>query len=448
MKRHTMTTVRRAGQNSGRALPSAEPPRRRIAPWYFAYLILGLLTSGMLPFLLPLVVAGLSHQLSTVAYVTGAYYLGLLPAPIFGVLAERRQLYRPIFFSAFLLLALGFVTFPLVTGLMPWFLLALLIGAAAGAAATVATLFIVDFEPRTEWEPRIGWLQTFNGAGQLAGLLLAASFAHGAFVVGFTLAGGLALVAVMVGGIGLPPDGCRRVGGNPLRRLPVLRFLAAVQLNSAVGGLLQHSHHLQCAALRGLRSGLRGAFSRFLLSWSAYNFGVAAFFAYYPLVMRQSYGIPPAITALTYAVAAGISIFLFIAASQLAVRYGARLVFLTGLMMRMLGFLLLGAPFAVAVPRAAQIALLGFLLAMLAWPVLSVSGTALAARLTPISEGAAIGLLGTSTALATVVGTFTSGPLVHRFGYGVVAPLAIVGLAAAVLLMLPDEDRCTKRTRA
>jgi len=437
----TIKTVARRDQSSGQAPLSAGSPRHRIAPWYLAYLILGLLTSGMLPFLLPLVVAGLSHQLGTVAYVTGAYNLGLLPAPIFGVLAERRHLYRPVFFSAFILLSLSFVTFPLVTGLTPWFLVALLIGASAGAAATVATLFIVDFEPKCEWEPRIGWLQTFNGVGQLAGLLLAAGFAHGAFVAGFALAGGLALVAVMVGGIGLPPDGRKRFGRNPIQHLPVQPLLAPALLNPAFSNLLQHSHHLQWAAARGLPLRPRGAFGRFLLSWAAFNFGVAAFFAYYPLIMQQSYGIPPAVTALAYAVAACIGIFLFMAASRLAVRYGARLVFLSGLMVRALGFLLLGVPYAVAIPCTAQIALLGFLLAMLAWPVLSVSGTTLAARLTPVGEGAAIGLLGTSAALPTMLGTFASGPLVHRFGYGVVPPLAIIGLAGAALLMLPGENR-------
>jgi MFS family permease len=71
--------------------------------------------------------------------------------------------------------------------------------------------------------------------------------------------------------------------------------------------------------------------------------------------------------------------------------------------------------------------------------VLSVAGTALAARLTPISEGAAIGLLSATGALATVLGTFAGGPLVHNFGYGIVPWLAIggLGIAGAITLAPP-----------
>jgi MFS family permease len=408
----------------------------RIAPWYVAYLILGLLTSGMLPFLLPLVVESMSHQLGTVAYVSGAYNLGLLPTPLLGRLAERAQLYRPLFFGAFVVLALAFAAFPHVSSLRAWFVLALLIGVATGAAATVATLFVVDFTPRREWEPRIGWLQSFNGAGQLAGLLLAGAFAQGTFVAGFTLAAGLAVVAVLVSRIGLPQEVSKRIGADRLGHVPVQSLLRPMQLGPALGGLLHQSHYLQWAGLRSLRTAMRGRFGRFLIAWSAYSFGVAAFFAYYPLIMRHSYGIPPEVTALAYAAAAGVGVFLFVAAGRLALRHGSRVVFQAGVALRLTGFFLLGLPFVLMLPWVRFIALAGFLLVMLAWPVISVSGTALAARLTPVSEGAAIGLLNAAGALATVAGTFTGGPLVHAWGYGVVTLLAIAGLGVAELLML------------
>jgi MFS family permease len=99
-------------------------PSRPISPWYLAYLILGLLTSGMLPFLLPLMVAGSSHNSGAVAYVFGAYNLGLLAAPVFGKLAERRHLYRPVFFGGFAAIAAGFAALPLVTSVGSWFMLA------------------------------------------------------------------------------------------------------------------------------------------------------------------------------------------------------------------------------------------------------------------------------------------------------------------------------------
>jgi MFS family permease len=414
----------------------------RIAPWYLAYLILGLLTAGLLPFLLPLMVAGVSHRPREVAYVSGAYNLGLLGAPFLGRLAERRHVYRPVFFGGFFTLGVAFALFPFAGTLAAWFLLALAIGLATGAAATVATLFIVNFAPRREWEPRLGWLQSFNGAGQFAGLLVAGLVAGGAYVGGFILASALAFAAIVLGGIGLPPGARQRLRGG-LSDMQMQALLSATQLGPGIGGLLRHSHRLHWRALLALHRPLRGAFGRFLLAWAAYNFGVAAFFAYYPLLMRRSYGIPAPVTAFAYAAAAGIGIFLFVAAGRLTGRYGGEAVFRAGLALRLAGFVLLALPFAFTLPGlhplpavvAASVALLGFALAMMAWPVLSVSGTALAAGLTPISEGAAIGLLNASGALAMVAGTFLGGPMVRLFGYASLPPLAIAGLAASALLM-------------
>ncbi|HTC07258.1 MAG TPA: MFS transporter [Acetobacteraceae bacterium] len=416
-------------------------PSSHIAPWYAAYLILGLLTSGMLPFLLPLVIADISHQLGTVAYVTGAYNLGLLPAPLLGRLAERAHLHRPLFFGAFVVLALAFAAFPHVSSVGPWFVLALLIGLATGAAATVATLFIVDFTPRAEWGPRIGWLQSFNGAGQLVGLLLAGAFARGGFGICFTLAAGLALMAIVVGHFGLPQDGARRVRDQTLGHVALLPTLRAAQLGTGFGGLLHHSHHLQWAGLQVVRGALRGPFARVLIAWAAYNFGVAAFFTYYPLMMRRSYGVAPELTAVVYAMAAGIGVVLFLLASRLTARRGGRIVFQAGIAVRLLGFVLLGLPFLVTLPHVPVIALAGFVLVVLAWPVISVAGTTLAARLTPIGEGAAIGLLSAIGALATVLGTFAGGPLVRGLGYGVLPVMALVGLGLAEFIMFRHRRR-------
>jgi len=72
-------------------------PRRLVSPWYLAYLVLGLINSGMLPFLLPLAVARAGYGLGGIAYVIGAYNFGLMPAPLLGVLAERQRLFRPVF---------------------------------------------------------------------------------------------------------------------------------------------------------------------------------------------------------------------------------------------------------------------------------------------------------------------------------------------------------------
>ena len=71
------------------------------APWYLTYLVLGLIYSGLLPCLMPLLLAADGYSLDGIAWVVGGYNAGLLPAPLFGVLGERFRLFRPVFSAAF-----------------------------------------------------------------------------------------------------------------------------------------------------------------------------------------------------------------------------------------------------------------------------------------------------------------------------------------------------------
>jgi MFS family permease len=411
---------------------ASESPRRYLAPWYLAYLILGLITSGMLPFLLPLMVATTTHDLGRIAYVIGAYNAGLLPAPLLGLLAERYQLFRPVFFAGFISMSVSLGAVTGVSALGVWVLLAVLCGLGAGAVATVAPLFVVDFAPKPEWNPRIGWLQSFSGAGQLAGLLIAGLILRGPLAYGFWLAAALSALAIVVGHIGLPSE--TRSHGIRLPPLAWGPLMGGFHSGPPFGGLLHHSHHLQGEALISLPKSARGAFGRFLLAWAAINFGVAPFFAYYPLLLNNDFNIAPATTALLYALAAAVGIGLFVLAGRVAQRYGPRRLFRLGLAVRVAGFGLLAALTLVSPAGGPAVAMVGFILVVLAWPILSVSGTGLAASLTPFGEGAAMGLLAASSAMATLLGTVLAGPLVQSLGYEVVPPIAIAGLLSAAVL--------------
>jgi predicted MFS family arabinose efflux permease len=240
-------------------------------------------------------------------------------------------------------------------------------------------------------------------------------------------------VAALIGQIGLPLDD----GRQQLCLPPVAwgKLMRGFEPGGPLSGLLQQSHHLHRAALGSLASPFGSGFVRFLSAWALLNLGVAPFFAYYPLLMQENYGIGPTSTAFLYALAAAVGIGLFVLAGRAAKQRGSRLVFQAGLALRIAGFGMLGVLTLIPLSSRLAFAVLGFTLVMLAWPVLSVSGTGLAARLTPIGEGAAMGLLAASTALATVFGTFLGGPLVEAFGYKIVPLIAVACLAAAAMLM-------------
>jgi MFS family permease len=403
-----------------------------VAPWYLAYLILGLITSGMLPFLLPLMVASTTHEPARIAYIVGAYNAGMMPAPLLGLMAERLRLFRPVFFGGFAALSVGLSAAPTASALATWIALAMLCGMGAGAVATVAPLFVVNFAPKSEWNARIGFLQSFSGAGQLTGLLLAGLLLLGPLAYGFWLAAILSALAIALGHLGLPSNS--RPHGLPLPPLPWGRLIGSFHSGPPVGGLLHHSHHLQAESLRRLANSIEWEFGRFLLAWAALNFAVAPFFAYYPLMMNSTFGIPPAKIALLYALAAAVGIGLFVAAGRAAQQFGSRLVLLLGLALRAVGFGVLTALTLASPSVTSSGAILGFLLVVLAWPVLSVSATGLAATLTPVGEGAAMGLLASTSAIATLLGTTLAGPLVEALGYGIIPPIAVAGLLAAVAL--------------
>jgi predicted MFS family arabinose efflux permease len=67
-----------------------------------------------------------------------------------------------------------------------------------------------------------------------------------------------------------------------------------------------------------------------------------------------------------------------------------------------------------------------------AWPLLGVSGTALAAHLAPGEKGEALGLFNASSSLAGAAGAFLGGRAMETIGFGTLclASAVVVGLAA------------------
>ena len=227
-----------------------------LAPWYLAYAILGLITSGMLPFLMPLMVASTTSEPGRIAYVIGAYNIGLLAAPLLGKLAQRYQLFRPVFFGGFIALTLGLGAATQISAFSDWVPLALLCGVGAGAVATVAPLFVIDFAPKDEWDARLGWLQSFSGGGQLAGLLIAGLIAQGPLAYGFWVAAALSLWPSSSVTLA-----CRRISPRHGVHLPPpawRRLMSRFHSGPSTGGLLHHSHILHGEALRSLPKSLGG----------------------------------------------------------------------------------------------------------------------------------------------------------------------------------------------
>jgi predicted MFS family arabinose efflux permease len=77
---------------------------------------------------------------------------------------------------------------------------------------------------------------------------------------------------------------------------------------------------------------------------------------------------------------------------------------------------------------------ISFVLIVLAWSLLSVTGTEITAQFSEEHEGEGLGLFNASTAVAGVLGAVIGGWSAGRWGYEIVPVLGIIGALAGILL--------------
>ena len=397
-------------------------PRRLlpwIEPWFLAYACLGIVQGGMLPLLLPLSAGGSTHA----GTIVGVMNLAGLTAPFWGHLADRRRLHRQVLLAGMLASLVALVLMPAQLGLSLKAVLAGILGLGFAAANTVANMFIVEVRPREEWDARIGALQALSGLGQVAGLLLA-GFMGGRYALAFGVAAALVAAAVPTAWLTL-----RRI------QVPVAR--AAATAHPPLGGEgwacpPQRLFHLP--TWHGLRTLLRELdmpFARLLIVWFVAFVAISAVLTMFPLALIQAFGVSTGLPATVYAFAAAASLGVYPLAARIATRRGGQLVLQVGFTARAFAIGVLAVAFVSRI-GGVSLPLCGFVVLVLAWPLLGVSGTALAAQLTTGEKGEALGLFNASSSLAGAVGAFLGGWGMEMAGYGTVclASVAAVGLAA------------------
>ncbi len=403
-------------------------PKSNTEPWYWGYAFQGAVVLGTAPILIPIIVAkgsGAAHAGAVVA----AFYLGQLTAPLWGMLADRTKLHRVVFLGGFVMLALGLGLFALVSGLLAWSILAFVQGAGAGASNTVAGMNIVEFRPRAEWEPRIGWLQTMYGTGQAVGLLLAAVVQR-APALGMILSAALMAPGIFFGRVALPGDGSRtKQVGLALKHRRLRHPRTHLHL-------LHHFHRPSLAGLKHLLTPWRSNFGLFLASWFFVMFGSWMVYNLYPLVMHHVYGIDAGLSSLYYAIAAGIGIFAYAPSGTWGHRLGDNRIYLLGVGMTVLSVGLLTLFAFWSTPANWWLVPISFIILPVAWSPLIVSGTAITAALTPIEQGEAMGMFNATTAIGSVLSALAAGGLASKLGYASIPPVAGLFVAAGLGLMV------------
>ncbi len=401
--------------------------RRWVEPWCLAYALLGATAAGLGPILLPLAVIR-GGTPAEVGLVMAAVSLGGLTAPIWGSLADKLRLHRRLLSGGLLGTALGLVLFPIFSNPGVWIVLALLQGIGAAAASTVANLFIVENHPQQEWDNRIGWLQTYYGGGQVAGLIIAGIFGPLGLQLGLFVGAGLTAAAV------LPARFAPRPAPIPPGPPPTLLHPAR-HGEWAIASPQRLFHHINLHSLSQLGSILHSRFGLFLAAWLLSFGGAATVFSQYPVLMQKVFGVSAGLSSLNFAVAAALGLALYSPAGLWSDTLGAQKVFRVGQGIRMITLAGMLALVFIHSTAAGWLALFAFLLIVLSWSLITVAGTALTARLTPVSEGEGMGIFNATTAIAGVAGAILGGWAAGQWGYTVLPGIALVGVALGIMIV-------------
>ncbi|MGC8596094.1 MAG: MFS transporter [Candidatus Kryptoniota bacterium] len=406
-------------------LQKASKWRKYVEPWYVSYALLGATMAGIAPILLPLTV-NLSGGIAAVGWVMAAFNLGGLAAPIWGSLADRYHLHRWLMLGGLLTNAIALALFSFVNSLALYLTLALIQGAGASASATVSNLFIVEVWPSSEWDNRIGWLQTFYGGGQVGGLLLAGLLSQAGSHIGLIIAGGLSALALLPGSLTRSPV-------NTHSRELILQHTTR-HVRWTLNAPQHFYHRLNLRTLKHIVFSFNWPFALFLIMWFFSFAGAAAFFSLYPVLMQKLYGAGPEISSAAFAVAAASGLALYAPAGRWSNRFSSLRVLQAALGVRLIAFVGL---FALGMEHFAgegALALVMFLFLVLAWSLMSVAGTSLAAEYSPAGEGEGMGIFSAITAFAGVIGSAGGGWSAGEWGYGAVSGLGTAGVAVGLVL--------------
>jgi MFS family permease len=397
-----------------------------LEPWFLAAALLALGCSGVAPMLLPLEVVRIEGRAVHVGVVMAAIGAGLVTAPLWSRLADRRRSHRGTMVGGGLAIAAALGGFAVAEEWHEWTALAFVMGAGAAAVFTVANVVVIERCASGTQDAAFGWLQTLTTLGTVLGLVVAGAVTHWHLEeeVGFAVAAVLALAGAGSVLLLLAPAGAAAPGD-------------AMAAAGKSGDIEATTSPPSPAGSGPARTAGLPAFALLLVAWLASLLGVNAVSALYPLLMQREFDVPPAISSYALATVTLVSLLLFLPASRLTAYRGGLAVLQGSLAIRFVG--LAGLAYLAVTPALASewLAFVPYAAFSLVWPLLSVSSTILITRLGLAAGGSGPGLGSAAGAAASLAGPVVGGHVADSFGYQAVWVLAAAGVALGLLLTLP-----------
>ncbi len=401
-----------------------------IEPWFFIYACLGIVQDGVLPLLLPLSAGGSSHA----GAIVGVMNLAGLTSPFWGHFADRRRLHRQVLVAGMLVVTVALLLMPAHLGLPLQIAIAGILGIGFAAANTVANIFIISVRPQEEWDARIGALQLLMGLGEVVGLLLAGIIGgrHAlAFGVSAALVASALPIALMtLRGVQVPVSRAAAVAHSP------------VGGQSCAGSPQRHFHLPTWSGLGNLLCELEMPFARLSIVWFVSYAAMSAVLTMFPLALVRAFSVSDGLPATAYAFASAASLVIFPWAVSIAERHSEWFVLRVGFVVRTIAIAILGVAFLAHV-SGVPLALTGFAVLVMAWPLLGVSSTALVAQNAPAEKGEALGVFNASSSVAAALGAFLGGWGMDMTDFGTICVVSAVFVAIASLFAY-DQDKARR----
>jgi MFS family permease len=384
--------------------------------WLVSYGLLGLTQNGLVPVLMPLAAADGGRAGLTYA----AFSLLGLFAPVLGSWADRTDRHRDLLIGGALVGGIMLMLFAVVRG-PSHILLAAGAGLGTMAMTTAGNVLAIQGIPEDEWDARVAVLQRYVSAGQVIGLVLAGVLAGGHAERGFVFAGIALLVASVLAMLSAPAPARRSLSRPPVKPM--------VGGDAGVSGPHHRGHHVSWQELRAYIAVVNRPLRWFLLIWLIAYPAMNGFATLFPVAMTREYGMHPILPSITYAIGVAASLLLYSPVGAATRRVGEWRMLLNGFALRLV---LLAA---LAVLNIGWLALVGFALIQVVWPLLAVATNALAVRLAPSARGESVGLFNAATSLAAAVGSALAGVIFGAAGFAGLAAVAFVVVAAASVLI-------------
>lgn len=404
----------------------AQSLKRFSQVWYIGYSAQGGVSLGLAPIFLPIVVASYTGA-SEAGLIIAIFYFAQMLAPFWGWLSDRLNCHRGVFIASYVLVGLGVGLFPLIPDMSYWFVMSFILGLGIGASNTLAEMYIIEFQPKSEWDDRIGWLQMFFGVGQAAGLYLAFFLAHDANM-GLYVAGILMIPSLIVGLIQLPHVG---------KRQPVKRSEQDTGPLSSrtLAALSRHMHNIQYF-FKNFPQALHSLFALYLTAWLAIMFGNWLIYNLYPLLMNSVFHMNASSSSLYFAIGSTFAVPACPISGWLANKIGEGLVMILGILMSLVASLGMFLLACYPVPADIYLVPITFMFLPVAWSPLIIVGTAMVTKLTNLTEGESIGVFTAATAMASLVAALAAGFLADNLGFIYVLLLSSCFTVLSLILII------------